>query len=329
MLADPQAPGGYVTVNDGFVAVDQGMQDAIHADSQRAAGSGDHPRRPIKHPWDTPVTAEPLIGELDTHTGHGTFIAGIVRQVVPDAQVLSLRIMHGDGIVYEGDLMCALRLLAGRIAAAEAGDLAAMVDVVSLSLGYFSESAADVAYGSGLWQVIDTLLGMGVVVVAAAGNYATSRRFYPAAFAGQGSTADHAPLISVGALNPNGSKALFSDGGRWITAWAAGAAMISTFPTDVNGSRDPEISMPAHPANTVPAGLSLPAEREALDPDDFSSGFAVWSGTSFSAPQLAAQIARSLLAGAAADPALRLDRPGAQAAAYRVTQALRSLGWQA
>ena len=105
--------------------------------------------------------------------------------------------------------------------------------------------------------------------------------------------------------------------------------MISTFPTDINGSRDPQISMPAHPANTIPAGLSLPAEREALDPDDFSSGFAVWSGTSFSAPQLAAQIARSLLAGAVADPALRLDRPGAQAAVYRVTQALQSLGWQA
>jgi subtilisin family serine protease len=170
---------------------------------------------------------------------------------------------------------------------------------------------------------------MGVVVVAAAGNYATSRRFYPAAFADRPACAEHAPLISVGALNPNGSKALFSDGGRWIRAWASGAAMISTFPTDINGSRDPAISLPAHPANTMPAGPSLPAERAALDPDDFSSGFAAWSGTSFSAPQVAAQITRSLLAGAATDPALRLDRPGAQAAVDRATRALRDLGWQA
>ena len=43
------------------------------------------------------------------YTGHGSFIAGLIRQVVPDATVLSIRIMHGDGIVYEGDLLYALR----------------------------------------------------------------------------------------------------------------------------------------------------------------------------------------------------------------------------
>ena len=57
---------------------------------------------------DTPVSGGSAGGELDTHTGHGTFIAGIVRQVVPDAEVLAIRVMHGDGIVYEGDLLCAL-----------------------------------------------------------------------------------------------------------------------------------------------------------------------------------------------------------------------------
>jgi subtilisin family serine protease len=204
-----------------------------------------------------------------------------------------------------------------------------MIDVVSLSLGYFSESAADVAYTSGLCRVIDTLLEMGVVVVAAAGNYSTSRKFYPAAFAARPAAPRRAPLISVGALNPNGSKALFSDGGRWINAWAPGAAMISTFPTDVNGSREPEVSMAAHPADAIPAGPPLPAERAALDPDDYSSGFAAWSGTSFSAPQVAAQIAREMLAGGAANPSLRLDQGGAAAALHRVTQALRALGWQA
>ena len=38
----------------------------------------------------------------------------------------------------------------------------------------------------------------------------------------------------------------------------------------------------------MPPGMPLPGEREALDPDDYSGGFAVWSGTSFSAPLLAA-----------------------------------------
>jgi hypothetical protein len=319
--ADPAQPGRYVTDEDGdgFVAVDQPLQDAIHAESEQAAAAGDQPRQLIRYPWDSPVTADPLVGELDTDTGHGTFIAGIVRQVAPDAQVLSVRITHSDGMVYEGDLTCALRQLASRIAAGEAGDLAAMVDVISLSLGYFSESEADVAYTSGLWDVIELLLRMGVVVVAAAGNFSTTRRFYPAAFAGRPTPADQVPLISVGALNPNGSKALFSDGGRWITAWATGAAMISTFPDDVNGSRDPQVSVPAGPAF---------GGRQALDSDDFSSGFAIWSGTSFSAPVVAAWIAAELMSVACDDQALRLDQPGASAAVGRATQALRNLGWR-
>jgi hypothetical protein len=325
VLADPA--GGYQTVGDGFVAVDHALQHAIWQGADQTAQAGDHPRQLIRHPWDTPVTADPLIGELDTDTGHGTFIAGIIRQVAPDAQVLAVRIMHSDGIVYEGDLICALALLAERIADAEAGDLAAMVDVVSLSLGYFDESSADVIYSSGLWQIIEALLELGVTVVAAAGNYSTSRRFYPAAFSLEPGGAGPVPLISVGALNPNGSKALFSDGGRWINAWASGAAMVSTFPIDINGKRCPQIRMRSHPDNAMPTGLALPPEREALDPDDYRGGFATWSGTSFAAPLLAAYIAQALLADAA-DPALSLDQPGAAAAASRTGAALADLGWQ-
>jgi subtilisin family serine protease len=310
---EPDPQHRYRTIADGFVTVDYQIQQAIHAEGKRAAASGDHSRHLISHPWDTKITADPLVGELDTDTGHGTFIAGIVRQVVPDAQVLAIRIMHGDGIVNEGDLLCALQQLAKRVALAEAGDMAAMVDVVSLSLGYFSESAADVAFSSGLRQVIDVLLGLGVTVVAAAGNYSTSRRFYPAGFTQQPLPPGQVPLIAVGALNPDGSQALFSDGGRWITAWAAGAAVISTFPTDINGSRTPEISLPGGPA--------------ALDPDDYSGGFAAWSGTSFSAPLVAAQVAGSLLAGTA-EAGLRLDLPGKTPARDRALAALENLGWE-
>jgi hypothetical protein len=85
--------------------------------------------------------------------------------------------------------------------------------------------------------------------------------------------------------------------------------------------------MKAHPANEMPPGVALPPDREALDPDDYSGGFALWSGTSFSAPLVAAHITRSLLDGAA-DPALGLALPGSQAATGRALAALRSLGWQ-
>jgi hypothetical protein len=324
--ADAAAPGGYRT--DGSVETSQVMQDIIAAQAASLGSANfDLPRQVIKAPWDQPVTAEPLVGELDTHTGHGTFIAGIARQVAPRAQVLSLRIMHSDGIVYEGDLICALGLLAEQVTAAVNGDLTGMIDVLCLSLGYFSESSADVTYSSGLREVIDMLLGLGVAVVAAAGNYATSRRMYPAAFATQRPSGS-IPLISVGALNPNGSTALFSDGGRWVTGWASGAAIISTFPTDVNGAREPEVSLPSHSANGAHGDHAQSARRESLDPDDYSSGFAAWSGTSFAAPLLAAHVARSMMRAAARPGSqLRLDVAGAAAATRRVFAALEELGW--
>jgi subtilisin family serine protease len=313
VFADASTPGGYVTVPDGFVAVDMDIQDAIYARGLTARAAGDRHRSLIRYPWDASVSSNPLVGELDAFTGHGHFIAGIVRQVVPDAQVLAIRIMHSDGVAYEGDLMCALGMLADRVANALRGDMSQMVDVLSLSLGYFSETESDAHFSSRLWKVLDDLTGMGVAVTAAAGNFATGRKVFPAAFAARPVAAGHAPLISVGALNPNGTRALFSDEGSWVRAWATGAGLVSTYP-QVNGSRS--------------APVSVPDGRSALDPDDFRSGFAIWAGTSFSTPVIAAQIARELAAGAAVDRQLRLDGLSADAAVGRVMRALKHLGWQ-
>jgi hypothetical protein len=38
-------------------------------------------------------------------------------------------------------------------------------------------------------------------------------------------------VISVGALNLNGTKAMFSNDGDWVTAFALGAAVVSTYPS--------------------------------------------------------------------------------------------------
>jgi hypothetical protein len=311
---DPMKPQGYATEKDGFVQVDQHLQDVIYDNAGDYPGPGDSGWRLIRYPWDAPDPSNAIIREVDSHLGHGSFVAGVIRQVVPDATVLSLRIMRSDGIVPEGDLLIALALIADRVAAAQAaGDTTGMIDAVSLSLGYFSDSAADVAYTSALRQVIDELLDMGVLVTAAAGNYTTSRRYYPAAFAADPAAAGRIPLVSVGALNPNGTHAAFSDGGSWVHGWARGAAIISTFPVDVNGPLSAEV------ANSA---------AEGLDPDDYSGGFAAWSGTSFSAPAMAASLVEAMIApllGPAPDPALRLNVPGAKAAIQRSEAALRQL----
>ena len=305
--------GGYTMPADSFVADDDDIQSAIRAEGELARDTGDKPRQVIWNAWDKPMAASPLIGEFNPALGHSTFIAGIVRQVAPDARVLAVRVLHSDDVAYEGDIICGLRHLIRRIELAAPGDLAGMVDVVSLSFGYFSESPHDKVVTRGLWKAIEALLDLGVVVVAAAGNFATSHEFYPAAFAREPVPAGQVPVISVGALNPNGTKAMFSNDGPWVTAWARGAAVVSTYPTDIDASRTPELRIPV---NRKPPGI-MPPGREALDPDDYRGGWAVWSGTSFSTPYLAALIARSLLTRAVAQSSLRLDLPGQQAAADR------------
>src|SRR5271154_2691174 len=75
---EAKAGGGYQTTAGGFTAVDHDIQKAIYVAGELAATSGDWPREVIRHPWDTPVVTDPLVGELAEATGHGTFIAGIV-----------------------------------------------------------------------------------------------------------------------------------------------------------------------------------------------------------------------------------------------------------
>jgi subtilisin family serine protease len=60
-------------------------------------------------------------------------------------------------------------------------------------------------------------------------------------------------------------------------------------------------------------------ERAAIDPDDFTGGFAVWSGTSFAAPVLAGRLAAAL------EPALPAAGEPAAAARDRAWQALEAL----
>ncbi|WP_206785383.1 S8 family serine peptidase [Amycolatopsis sp. MtRt-6] len=266
------------------LAVAPGIQAAI-LQAQLASGAT-LPTQLLPDYWDAPTTGQPLIGDVDTDTGHGLFIAGIVRQACPEADTLAIRVVHSDGVAYEADVLLALHLLADRVRAAQADNRPEdMVDVVSLSLGYYEENPADVAYTGQFGAAIAELLGLGVLVVAAAGNDATTRRFYPAAFADQPLGGGSGPqVISVGALNPDvtGSKALFSNEGPWVRAWATGAGVVSTYPTDVRGTAAADHEVPGF-------------GRNSFDPDDYSAGFAVWDGTSFAAPLAAAELGKALL----------------------------------
>jgi serine protease len=240
----------------------------------------------------TGVVADPLEGILDPYSGHGTFIAGLIHQQCPDADILSIRVMPSEGAVPEHTLLDALTLLALRQQAAQqAGKADEIVDVVSLSLGYYHEQPEDLTFDPLLLDPIRRLGQCGVVVVVSAGNDATTRPMFPAAFtpyAGGCVPAPDAgcvPVVSVGASNPDGSIALFSNAGPWVVCTQPGAALVSTFPKF-------DAAAQAEYAFHGPDGW-----RSTIDPDSFKSGFGVWSGTSFAAPVLAGKLARSLVDG--------------------------------
>lgn len=234
----------------------------------------------------------PLEGTLDSDAGHGTFIAGLIRQICPDADILAVRVMYGDGAVPEGDLLEALNRLLLRQALAQALNKPSwLIDVISLSLGYYHELPADFAYDQLLLETLRALGELGVAVVAAAGNDATPRHFYPAGFAPHAGgklnpvERDVLPVISVGALNPDlRSIALFSNAGDWVCCHRQGAALVSTMPTTFNGALQPLAAVRPYRGQ----------QRATIDPDNFRGGFATWSGTSFAAPILAAELAKSL-----------------------------------
>jgi hypothetical protein len=231
----------------------------------------------------SPYVAEPLLRRPDAFAGHGTFIAGIVRQGAPDARIRVFRIMGGDGVTYASVLVNTLqRILLGT----RSGNAKDFVDVVSLSLGAYWEQI-NAAYRSELGKVLFDLGEAGVAVVASAGNDSSARKKFPAGYADR-VPQPAVPLTSVGALNPNGTRAAFSnDDPAWVTSWQPGTAVVSTLPTTLQGSGTPVLDSPADPATGR-------AARSAVDPDDYTGGFGRWSGTSFAAPVLAAKIAAKL-----------------------------------
>ncbi|PFG18629.1 S8/S53 family peptidase [Serinibacter salmoneus] len=238
----------------------------------------------------------PLDGVLDAVAGHGTFIAGMLRQRAPHADLYSWRICDGAGVVPESDLLSALENVADLVAAnREDPGTGVGLDVLCLSLGFYPEDPDEADDDHILRPSLERLTRLGVTVVLSAGNEATNRPFYPAAYAGAGLSG--APVLSVGARNPNGTIALFSNTGDWVTTYATGAALVSTSPPLRGGLQ------PLAARESLPGGPSQ--RRESLDPDDYSApdpgnpdepqgGFAIWSGTSFAAPVVAAEVAVAL-----------------------------------
>ena len=157
-------------------------------------------------------------------SGHGTHVAGIaaasfdnalgIAGMAPNARLMDVKVLAVDANGQTtGD--CA-NIADGVVWATDHG-----ANVLNLSLG--SESPC-----SALQLAVEYAASHGALVVAAAGNAGTTKRFYPAAFPG---------VLSVAATTNQDRLAGFSNrDASWVDVAAPGDGIVSTLPTYDNGT---------------------------------------------------------------------------------------------
>lgn len=112
-------------------------------------------------------------------TGHGTSVSGIIKNIVPNAEIYSVKVLDSDNKaqlskVVEGIYWC----------------IENDIKVINMSFGTLQ-------YSKILEQAVDAAYKAGIVMVASAGNKGEQGVDYPAAFEN---------VISVGAVDSHGEK---------------------------------------------------------------------------------------------------------------------------
>jgi thermitase len=195
-------------------------------------------------------------GRVDWFAGHGSFAAGVVQRVAPFCEIVAYRFTRSDGLGTEKDVAEAM------IRAAEEGDRDGVRLIISASLGSPGINGVPPLALRDAVQLIASRYP-DVLIVASAGNMATTEPMYPAALD---------TVTAVGALTNDLQPAPFSSHGDWVDCSTIGVGVVSTF---VAGRMPPEED-PHVPDFVFPP-----------------NAWAVWSGTSFAAPQISGRVARA------------------------------------
>ena len=201
---------------------------------------------------------------LDALSGHANFVAGLIAQRIAQPNIT---IWNHNGSFAAGP---------GHSLPTEAAVCRSLLDSQSNALtkvtyvGFAFATLDD--HVSNLWDIPfkSSIDGIGHPVVAPAGNQGSANKRYPAAlnakYPGQ-----YPNVFGVGSLDDTAGHAIstFSNRGDWVACSTVGENVFSTFL---------DIDMP-------------PEEEPTKGPHDFASNsWAVWNGTSFSAPKLAAAL---------------------------------------
>ncbi|WP_030441613.1 S8 family peptidase [Actinoplanes subtropicus] len=167
-------------------------------------------------PWKPDLTgdAEAPFRAAQTRAGHGTFIAGIIRQVARSARVLSVRVMNDQGGVHECTVLDALGWLLRYVRRDHP------VDVLCMAFGRVPGDRTDQPLQHEIDRLLAELAAEGVQAVASAGNNHQGEEIFPAS---------SASVIGVGA-GFGGYHAEFSNFGPWVERYRDGVNVESIMP---------------------------------------------------------------------------------------------------
>ena len=223
------------------------------------------------------VNLSTLTGSPDDERGHGTFVAGVAAGsakgyagAVPQANLVSIKVMDQNGMAKTSDVINACQWILSHKAQ------------YNIRVANFSLHSADKAsfLNDPLDKAVEQLWFNGVVVVAAAGNYATN---------GQPSGVLYAPgndpfVITVGAVDLNGNAANSTHTN----------APFSAYGYTPDGFAKPDLAAPGrYIVGPIPASSTLAIQRaDAIT----APGYIQLSGTSFAAPVVSGAAAQILAA---------------------------------
>jgi subtilisin family serine protease len=201
------------------------------------------------------VEPYPTNRRLREYDGHGTFISGVLRCRAPKAEIVHYRIGRA-GAISETDMVAQLQRVLNHPAGAP--------HIINLSAGCHTRRDHGLKSFETLWRRrLSTMPG--TVLIAAAGNDASDRPFYPAA---------RGWAIGVGSLDHHGGQvSSFSNYGLSADIYVLGRGHVNAFP---EGSY-----------------VCKEAPNKG-DKREFGNGLARWSGTSFATPLFAGLVAARL-----------------------------------
>jgi hypothetical protein len=150
------------------------------------------------------------------YSGHGTFIAGVIRSMAPSTDIRVANHFPASGAWLEHEIVVSLENLAAQFSP----------DIISLSAGSYTRDSWEPLTFSLFHDRYPDLL-----LVAAAGNESTDQPFYPAAFDW---------VVGVGALGADQQhRAWFSNYGPWVDVYALGEGMINAYATGSYDYQEP------------------------------------------------------------------------------------------